>query len=113
MFSNGQIRVTGLSADLLNIQSPLLTNEQAQGNLLQYHKERLENLPDDEQVIKLCTDAGFIKTVAPGQYFMTKDAEEFHYLMVIWHVQRKLYFEKKNHQNQKDGCVETQRLVQC
>ena len=66
-----------LSADLLNIQSPLLINEQAQGNLLQHHKERVENLHDDEQVIKLCTNAGSIKTVALGQYFMTKDAEEF------------------------------------
>ena len=37
----------------------------------------MENLPDDEQLIKLCTDVGFIKMVAPGQYFLTKDAEEF------------------------------------
>ena len=28
-------------------------------------------------MIKLCTDAGFAKTVALGQYFITKDAEEF------------------------------------
>ena len=28
-------------------------------------------------MIKLSTDASFVKTVAPGQYFMTKDAEEF------------------------------------
>ena len=61
----------------LNIQRPLLTNEQAQGDLLQNHKEQVENLPNHEQLIKLCTDAGFIKTVAPGQHFMTKDAEEF------------------------------------
>ena len=66
-----------LFAYLLNIQSPLLTNEQAQGNLLQHHKESVENLPDDEQLIKLCTDVGFIKTVAPRQCFLTKDAEEF------------------------------------
>ena len=45
----------------LNIQRPLLTNEQAQGDLLQNHKERVANLPNDEQLIKLCTDAGFIK----------------------------------------------------
>ena len=56
------------SADLLNIQRPLLTNEHAQGELLPNHKERVENLPDDEQLIKLCTDAGFMKTFAPGQY---------------------------------------------
>ena len=29
------------------------------------------------RVIKFCTDAGFLTTVDVGQYFMTKDTEEF------------------------------------
>ena len=37
----------------------------------------MQNPWNEEQLIKLCTDAGFVKTVAPGQYSMTKDAEEF------------------------------------
>ena len=45
--SNGRSASMVTSADLLNIQRPLLTNEQAQGNLLQNRKERVENLPDD------------------------------------------------------------------
>ena len=65
------------SADLLNIQRPLQNNEQAQGNLLHNHKERVQNLSNEEQLTKLCTDAGFVKTVAFGQYFMTEDAEDF------------------------------------
>ena len=65
------------SADLLNIQRLLPTNEQAQGDLLSYHKERVQNLSKEKQLIKMCTDAGFIKTVAPGQFFLTKDAEAF------------------------------------
>ena len=36
-------------------------NQLAQGNLLQDHNERVENLPDDDQLKKLCSDAGFIK----------------------------------------------------
>ena len=64
-------------ADLLNIQRLLVNNEQAPGNLLQNHKERVENLLDDDQLIKSCPDAGVTKTVEIGQYFMTKDAEEF------------------------------------
>ena len=51
--------------DLLNIQRPLLTNEQAKRNLLQNHMERLETLPKDKQFVKLGTDARFVKTVAP------------------------------------------------
>ena len=32
----------------------------AQENLLQKHKERVENLPQPDQLIKICTDAGFL-----------------------------------------------------
>ena len=61
------------SADLLNIQKrPLPTNEQALGDLLHSHKERVQNLSKEEQLIKLCTDGGFVKTVAPGQFCITK-----------------------------------------
>ena len=30
-----------------------------------------------DQLIKICTDAGFLKTVEVDQYFMTKHTEEF------------------------------------
>ena len=49
----------------------------AQENLLQKYKERGERLPQPDRVIKLCTDAGFLKTVEVGQYFMTKQPDEF------------------------------------
>ena len=49
----------------------------AQENLLQKHKERVEKLPQPDQLIKICTDAGFLKTVEVGQYFMTKHTDEF------------------------------------
>ena len=60
-------------ADLL-IMTPTPSIEiPAQENLLQKHKERVEKLPQPDQLIKICTDAGFLKTVEVGQYFMTKD----------------------------------------
>ena len=37
----------------------------------------IENLSQSDQLIKVCIDAGFLKTVEVGQYFMTKDTEEF------------------------------------
>ena len=49
----------------------------AQEKLLQECKERAERLPQQDRLIKICTDAGFLKTVEVGQYFMTKDTEEF------------------------------------
>ena len=49
----------------------------AQENVLQKCKERVEKLPQQDRLIKMCTDAGFLKTVEVGQYFMTKHTDEF------------------------------------
>ena len=49
----------------------------AQENLLQKYKERVERLSQQDRVIKIRTDAGFLKTVEVGQYFMTKHTDEF------------------------------------
>ena len=49
----------------------------AQENLLQKHKERVEKLPQPDQSVKVCIDAGFLKTVEVGQYSMTKHTCEF------------------------------------
>ena len=64
-------------ADLL-IMTPTPSIEiPVQGIFLQKHKERVERLSQQDRVIKICTDAGFLKTVEVGQHFMTKDTEEF------------------------------------
>ena len=64
-------------ADLL-IMTPTSSVEiPAQEILLQKHKERVENLPQPDQLIKICIDAGFLKTVEVGQYCMTKHTDEF------------------------------------
>ena len=63
-------------ADLL-IMTPTPSIEiPAQENLLQKHKG-VEKIPQPDQLIKICTDAGFLKTVEVGQYFMTKHTDEF------------------------------------
>ena len=60
------------------IMTPTLLIEMpGQENLLQKHKERVEKLPQPDQLIKICTDAGFLKTVEVGQYFMTKHTDDF------------------------------------
>ena len=43
----------------------------------QRYQERVERLSQQNRVIKICIDAGFLTTVEVGQYFMTKDTEEF------------------------------------
>ena len=56
----------------------LLTDDLAQEeDLLQRYQERVERLSQQNRVIEICTDAGFLTTVEVGRYFMTKDTEEF------------------------------------
>ena len=53
------------------------TEDPSQEDLLQKYQERVERLSQQKRVIKICTDARFLPTVGIGQYFMTKDTEEF------------------------------------
>ena len=55
----------------------LLTDDLAQEDLLRKNKERVDKLSQQNRVIKISADAGFLTTVDVGQYFMTKDTEEF------------------------------------
>ena len=45
--------------------------------LLQRYGERIEELSQQDKLSKFCMDAGFLNVVEIGQYFMTKDTEEF------------------------------------
>ena len=36
----------------------------------------MERLPQPDRLIMICTDAGLLKTVEVGQYFMTKHTDE-------------------------------------
>ena len=44
---------------------------------MQKYQERVERLSQQNRVISICTDAGLLKTVEVGQYFMTKHTDEF------------------------------------
>ena len=64
-------------ADLL-IMTPTSSVEiPAQENLLQKYQARVERLSQQNRVINICTDAGFLTTVDVGQYFKTKHTDEF------------------------------------
>ena len=45
--------------------------------LLRKYRKRIEKLSQQDKLIKFCTDAGVLNVVEVGQYFMTKDTEEF------------------------------------
>ena len=56
---------------------PLTDDPAQEEDLFQRYQERVEKLSQQHRVIKFCADAGFLTTVEVGQYFMTKDTEEF------------------------------------
>ena len=61
------------------IKTTILLNDDPahQEFLLQRFRERIEKLSQQDRLSKFCTDAGFLTTVEVGQYFITKDTEEF------------------------------------
>ena len=65
--------------NVINTNVPLNDDDPAQQeeDLLQKYQERIEKLSQQDRLIKFCMDAGFLTVVEVGQYFMTKDTEEF------------------------------------
>ena len=61
----------------LLITTPTPSIEIPHNIFLQKYNERVERLSQQDRVIKICADAGFLKTVEVGQYFMTKHTDEF------------------------------------
>ena len=52
-----------------NTTSP--SSQSAQGNLLQDHFKKFTELPEDQKLSRLCKDAGFLKKIENGQFFIT------------------------------------------
>ena len=79
----GRLVLAGQSDPLFVPTSSLMktptpsTDAPAQEDLLQKYQARVDTLSQQNRVIKFCIDAGFLTTVGVGQYFMTKDTEEF------------------------------------
>ena len=63
---------------VIKTEVPLDYDDRARKDLLlQQYGERIEKLPEQDKLSKCCADAGFLNVVEIGQYFMTKDTEEF------------------------------------
>ena len=69
--SRGTLKSKGVGKLSLHFCAP------DQEDLLQKYQERVERLSQQNRVIEICMDAGFLTSVEVGQYFMTKDTEEF------------------------------------
>ena len=51
------------------------TDMSVQGNLLREYEQKFAELPEDQKLTKLCSDAGFSKNIEKRQFFITLDEE--------------------------------------
>ena len=70
----GQSIVLGEIKAEIPLQNENSSNHQI---LWQQYMERIESLSSESKVSKFCMEAGFIRVVEVGQYFMTKDTGDF------------------------------------
>ena len=62
--------------ELPNANSTSQTDMSVQENLLRYYEQNLAELPEDQKLTKLCSDAGFLKDNGKGQCFIALEEEE-------------------------------------
>ena len=51
------------------------TDMSVQGNLLRGNEQKFAKLPEDRKLTNLCSDAGFLKDVGRGKFFITLEEE--------------------------------------
>ena len=52
------------------------TDAQVQGNMLRECEQKFAELPEQEKLTKLCSNAGFSKNIEKGQFFITLDDDQ-------------------------------------
>ena len=69
---------SSLVPNVIKTEVPLDCDDLARKDLLlQQCGERIEKLSQQDKLSQFCMDAGFLNVAEIGQYFMTKDTEEF------------------------------------
>ena len=98
--------------NVINTNVPLNNDDPTRKELLlQKYGERIEKLSQQDNLSKVCTDAGFLTVVEVGQYFMTKTRKISHNSQMQWPVVSALCQETKIHLNRKVGFEGTPKLV--
>ena len=75
-FEKGQFfmtRVNGYTDRICNAHPIAQTDAEVQGNLLREYEQKFAELPEQEKLIKLCSNAGFSKYTEKGQFFIALD----------------------------------------
>ena len=73
-------------------------------NSMNKYMERTESLSPESKVSRFCVEGGFMHVVEVGQYFVTKDTDDFRQFCAV------ACREHMDHHNQEDGFRETREL---
>ena len=58
-----------------NVNTISHTDMSVQGNVLREYEQKFAELPEDQKLTTLCSDAGFMKDIGKGQFFITLEEE--------------------------------------
>ena len=107
---SGELEILmGQSIVLVEVKAEApLHNENSMNDQIiwQQYIQQVESLSPENKVSKFCKEAGFMRVVEVGQYFVTKDTGNFLDNFAQWLVANTLYLEKIQLFKQKDGFKE-------
>ena len=61
----------GIPTEFPTADQILQTDAEVQGNLLREYEKKFAELPEQEKLTKLCSNAGFSRNIEKGQFFIT------------------------------------------
>ena len=64
------------SPDVSSVMNPHPTHDPARGNTLHDYQQKIEDLPEDIGIDRICSEAGFVQAVVPEQHFVTVGGTE-------------------------------------
>ena len=100
-------------ADLLIMTDTLDWSSYTRKFIAKKYKEEVEKLPRPDQVLKICIDAGFLKTVEVGQYSWQRTLKSSHNSQNQWHVVSIFCHETKPQLTRKVGFEGTPKFDPC
>ena len=105
--STGQpVKLVGQSIVLGEIKAEIPVHDEEPRDdqiILQQYVQQVESLSPENKLSKFCKEAGFMRVVEVGQYFVTRDAGEF---QQQWLVANTPFHETIKLLNQKGGSKE-------
>ena len=89
----------------IEAEVPLQNEDPSHHQILwQQYEERIKSLSPESKVSRFCMEAGFVRVVEVGQYFMTKDTGDFRQFRSV--ACREYTLHRDDQASQPKGCIQ-------